>query len=286
MIRSFVFPRVLGRSLDDLQPALELFRALGFAPGNEWHEGGSHGIEMLAPGGGIEFIAAPDAPSVDLMVEVSDADAAWEIAKKLGVGIRKEIGDTPYGARLFEVEVSGLRVGFLTYAKKLGEGRGLEGKLDATGKKFAVVVSRFNSFVTERLLEGALQALRQCGAKSESVTVAHVPGAFEIPSAARQLAETGKYDAIVCIGCLLRGGTLHYEVIANEVTRGIGQSARETGVPHAFGVLTCDTLEQAIDRAGLKAGNKGFEAGLTAVEMACLRDKVVNPTSNMAGGKR
>src|SRR5205823_1153013 len=102
--------------------------------------------------------------------------------------------------------------------------------------------------------------------------VVHVPGAFEIPAAARQLAESTQYSAIVCIGCLLRGDTLHYEVIANEVTRGVGQSAQETGVPHAFGVLTCDTLEQAIDRAGLKAGNKGFEAGLAAVEMASLRD--------------
>src|SRR5271165_4174083 len=283
MIRSVIFPRVLGRSLDDLQPARELFRALGFAPGNEWHEGGSHSIEMLAPGGGIEFIAAPDAPSVDLMVEVSDADAAWEIAMKLGVGIRKEIADTPYGARLFEVEVGGLRIGFLTYAKKPGETRGLEASLNAAGKRFAIVVSRFNSFITERLLDGALQALRQSGAMADDITIVHVPGAFEIPATARQLAETKRYHAIVCIGCVLRGGTLHYEVIANEVTRGVGQSAQETGVPHAFGVLTCDTLEQAIDRAGLKAGNKGFEAGLTAVEMACLHNKVDEHT---AGGKR
>jgi 6,7-dimethyl-8-ribityllumazine synthase len=282
MIRSIIFPRVLGKSLDDLQPALELFRALGFVPGNEWHEGGNHGIEMLAPGGGIEFIAAPDSPSVDAMVEVSDADAAWEIAKKLGVNIRKEIADTPYGARLFEVEVGGLRIGFLTYAKKPSETRGVEASLNAAGKRFAVVISRFNSFITERLLDGALQALRQCGAQPDDVTVVHVPGAFEIPSAARQLAESRRYDAIVCIGCLLRGGTLHYEVIANEVTRGIGQSAQETGVPHAFGVLTCDTLEQAIDRAGLKAGNKGFEAGLTAVEMASLRERVADQS---AGGK-
>ncbi len=299
MVRSIIFPRVLGKSLDDLQPALELFRALGFASGNEWHEGGNHGVEMLAPSGGIEFIAATDAPGVDAMVEVSDADAAYEIVKRLrekshpsksGLGgapalrvnIRKEIADTPYGARLFEVEVSGLRIGFLTYAKKAGETRGLEASLNAAGKRFAVVVSRFNSFITERLLDGALQALRQCGAKPDDITVVHVPGAFEIPSAARQLAETKRYDAIVCIGCLLRGGTLHYEVIANEVTRGVGQSAQETGVPHAFGVLTCDTLEQAIDRAGLKAGNKGFEAGLTAVEMACLRERVAEHTP---GGK-
>ncbi len=305
---------MLGRSLDDLQPALELLRALGFAPGNEWHEGGNHGIEMLAPRGGIEFLAAPDSPSVDAMVEVSDADGAYEIVKKLiptlseptlspkagdedgapnhdkdralnhdkdrapavqssPIRIRREIGDTPYGARLFEVEVGGLRLGFLTYAKK-ADGAGIEGSLDASGKRFALVVSRFNSFITERLLDGALQALRQCGTRSEDLTIVHVPGAYEIPMAARHLAETRKYAAIICLGCLLRGDTLHYEVIANEATRGIGQSAQETGVPHAFGVLTCDTLQQAIDRAGLKAGNKGFEAGLAAVEMASLRQKV------------
>src|ERR1019366_3762218 len=115
-------------------------------------EGGNHGIEMLAPGGGIEFLAAADAPSVDAMVEVSDADGAWQIAKKLGMTVRREIADTPYGARLFEVEVSGLRIGFLTYAKKVGEPRGLEASLNAAGKQFAIVVSRFNSFITERLL--------------------------------------------------------------------------------------------------------------------------------------
>jgi len=313
MIRSIVFPRVLGKSLDDLQPALELFRALGFAPGNEWHEGGNHGIEMLAPSGGIEFIAASFAPSVDAMVEVSDADAAYEIVKRFSptlspeagdkdgapkstlsatsadkcrapdVQITKEIGDTPYGARLFEVEIGGLRIGFLTYAKEPGKSDGLEGSLDARGKKFALVVSRFNSFITERLLDGALHALRQCGASAEDVNIVRVPGAFEIPAAARQLAETGNYNAIVCIGCLLRGDTLHYEVIANEVTRGVGQSAQETGVPHAFGVLTCDTLEQAIDRAGLKAGNKGHEAGLAAVEMASLRAHVAESVTHHEG---
>jgi 6,7-dimethyl-8-ribityllumazine synthase len=293
MIRSIVFPRVLGKSLTDLQPALDLFRALGFAPGNQWHERDGHGLEMLAPSGGIELIAATDLPSVDATVEVSDADAAFAIVKKLaptlppktgdedgapvqksGVKIQREISDTPYGARLFEVEVGGLRIGFLTYAKKPSENRGLEGKLDARGKSFALVISRFNSFITERLLDGALQALRQCGAKPDDITIVHVPGAFEIPSVARQLAESKRHDAIICIGCLLRGDTLHYEVIANEVARGIGQSAQETGVPHALGVLTCDTLQQAIDRAGLKAGNKGFEAGLAAVEMACLREQI------------
>ena len=107
--------------------------------------------------------------------------------------------------------------------------------------------------------------------REKAIQIVRVPGAFEIPSAARTLAETKKYDAIICLGCLLRGDTAHYDVIVNEVTRGIGQSSQETGVPHAFGVLTCDTLEQAIDRAGLKMGNKGFEAALAAVEMASLR---------------
>ena len=298
MIRKITIPRVLGSSLEDLQPALALFRALGAAAGNEWHQGGCHNIEVLAPEGGIEFIAAPDAPGVDAIVEVSDADAAWDVVRKLAPGLQprpagnggapvirivKDIGDTAHGARGFEVEVSGLRIGFVTRARKPGEARGLQAPLNATGKRFAVVVSRFNSFITERLLDGTLQALRQCGATPDNINIVYVPGAFEIPAAARQLAESRRYAAIVCIGCVLRGDTLHYEVIANEVTRGVGQSAQETGVPHAFGVLTCDTLEQAIDRAGLKAGNKGFEAGLTAVEMACLRDKVAEQT---VGGKR
>ncbi len=148
--------------------------------------------------------------------------------------------------------------------------RALEGKLDATGRRFAIVVARFNAFITERLLQSACDGLLRCGARREDIDIARVPGAFEIPSAARTLALTAKYDAIICIGCLLRGDTAHYDVIVNEVTRGIGQSAQETGVPHAFGVLTCENLEQAIDRAGLKMGNKGLEAALAAVEMASL----------------
>jgi len=125
--------------------------------------------------------------------------------------------------------------------------------------------------------------LLRSGAKKKDIALVRVPGAFEIPLAARTLAETGKYDAIICLGCLIRGDTAHYDVIVNEVTRGIGQSAQETGVPHAFGVLTCDTLEQAIDRAGLKMGNKGFEAALAAVEMANLRAGV---RSQVSGGRK
>jgi 6,7-dimethyl-8-ribityllumazine synthase len=150
----------------------------------------------------------------------------------------------------------------------------LEGALNASGNHFAIVVSRFNSFITERLLLSAIDGLLRSGANKKDIELTRVPGAFEIPLAARQLAETKKYDAIICIGCLLRGDTAHYDVIVNEVTRGIGQSAQETGVPHAFGVLTCETLEQAIDRAGLKMGNKGFEAALAAVEMASLKEAI------------
>jgi len=162
----------------------------------------------------------------------------------------------------------------------------LQGKLDASGRRFAIVVSRFNAFITERLLQSACDGLLRTGASKKDIDIARVPGAFEIPAAARALALTRKYDALICIGCLLRGDTAHYDVIVNEVTRGIGQSAQETGVPHAFGVLTCDTLEQAIDRAGLKMGNKGFEAALAAVEMASLKDGIQVPASGVRGGGR
>ena len=155
----------------------------------------------------------------------------------------------------------------------------VEGKLDAAGCRFAIVVARFNAFITERLLQSACDGLLRTGARKKDIGIVRVPGAFEIPSAARTLALTGKYDAIICLGCLLRGGTAHYDVIVNEVTRGIGQSAQNTGVPHAFGVLTCDTLEQAIDRAGLKMGNKGFEAALAAVEMASLKKAISHQPS-------
>ncbi|MGB8784020.1 MAG: 6,7-dimethyl-8-ribityllumazine synthase [Terriglobales bacterium] len=148
-----------------------------------------------------------------------------------------------------------------------------------------MVVSRFNAFITERLFHSAYDGLLRSGAKKKDIALVRVPGAFEIPLAARTLAETKGFDAIVCIGCLLRGDTPHYDVIVNEVTRGIGQSAQETGVPHAFGVLTCENLEQAIDRAGLKMGNKGFEAALAAVEMANLKGAISSQLSAVSKGK-
>jgi len=146
----------------------------------------------------------------------------------------------------------------------------LKGDLSAKGLRLAIVVSRFNSFITERLLSGALDALQRAGADEKKIEVVRVPGSFEIPVAAKQLAQTGRYHALVCLGCILRGDTQHFDFISAEVTRGVQLAAVETGVPMAFGVLTCDTLEQAIDRAGAKSGNKGAEAALTAVEMATL----------------
>jgi 6,7-dimethyl-8-ribityllumazine synthase len=174
-------------------------------------------------------------------------------------------------------------------SEKITEGRirakTLAGKLDATGLRFGIVVSRFNEFITDRLLRSAFDGLLRSGAVEKDIHIVRVPGSFEIPSAARTLAKTGKYDAIICLGCLLRGDTSHYDVIVNEVTRGIGQSAQETGVPHAFGVLTCETLEQAIDRAGLKMGNKGFEAALAAVEMANLKTAISRQPSAVRKSK-
>jgi len=152
--------------------------------------------------------------------------------------------------------------------------KAIEGKINAHGLRFGIVVSRFNQFITERLLTSAIDCLHRSGAKDEDILIVRVPGAFEIPSAARTLGQSGKVDAIITLGCLLRGETSNYEHIAEEVTRGVGQSAQETEVPHTWGVLTCDNLEQAIDRAGLKSGNKGFEAAMSAIEMASLQHQL------------
>ncbi len=146
----------------------------------------------------------------------------------------------------------------------------LEGKLIAKGLKFGIVLSRFNNFISERLLEGALDALRRNGAEEEDLVVVRVPGAFEIPLFAKKLANSGRFDAIICLGCVIRGATPHFAYIATEVTKGIASIALESGVPVSFGVLITDTIEQAIERAGTKIGNKGFDAALSAIEMANL----------------
>jgi 6,7-dimethyl-8-ribityllumazine synthase len=140
--------------------------------------------------------------------------------------------------------------------------------------RVAIVTARWNAVITDRLLQGALDALYRSGAAKPDVEIVRVPGAWEVPSAARTLAETKRFDAIVTLACLIRGETAHYEAIYNEVARGIGQSQQDTGVPHAFGVLTCETLEQALDRAGIKAGNKGFEAAIAAIEMVSIQQKL------------
>ena len=144
------------------------------------------------------------------------------------------------------------------------------GELAGRGLRFGVVVSRFNAFIGDRLLAGALDALKRTGADPAAIEVARVPGSFEIPVTARQMAASGRYDAVICLGCILRGETPHFEYISSEVSRGIAAAALTTGIPIIFGVLTCDTLEQAIHRAGAKSGNKGFETGLAAVETANL----------------
>jgi 6,7-dimethyl-8-ribityllumazine synthase len=156
---------------------------------------------------------------------------------------------------------------------KLQPGK-IDGGLNAAGLRFGIVVSRFNSFITERLLQGAVDALDRSGASGENVDVVHVPGAFELPLVAKKLAATGKHDALIAIGCVLRGETTHYDYVCSETARGLQLAQMDSGVPVMFCVLTCDTLEQAIDRAGLKGGNKGYDAGIGAIEMAQLSRKL------------
>ena len=146
----------------------------------------------------------------------------------------------------------------------------IEGEFGAKGLRIAVVVSRFNSFITERLLGGALDALRRNGAPADAIDVAKVPGSLEIAVVAREMAASGRYDAVICLGAVIRGDTPHFDYVAAESAKGIAAAGRETGVPTIYGVLTCNTLEQAINRAGAKSGNKGFDAAMGAIEMANL----------------
>jgi 6,7-dimethyl-8-ribityllumazine synthase len=144
----------------------------------------------------------------------------------------------------------------------------IEGKLSAEGLKFCIIVGRFNSFITERLLEGAIDCILRHGGSKENIEIVKVPGSFEIPLTAKKLAKSGKYDAIICLGAVIRGSTPHFDYVANEVTKGIAQVSLETEVPISYGILTTDTIEQAVERAGTKMGNKGFDAAMVAIEMA------------------
>ncbi len=261
------------------------FSALGFERGKDWDEEQSRGRAFLAPLGNLEFIDGTLPSNADVFVEVTHLDSVREVTEKWlarnpgEADAQRHItatADTDWKSRLFTIEpVPGVAFSFWEWLDPLqGKPVALEGDLSAEGMRFAIVVARWNAVITDRLLQGALDCLYRSGAKKDDVQVLRVPGAWEIPSAARKVAETGKVDAIVTLGVLLRGETAHYEAIYNEVSRGIGQSQQETGIPHAFGVLTCETLEQALDRAGLKAGNKGFEAASAAIEMVSLHRKV------------
>lgn len=150
----------------------------------------------------------------------------------------------------------------------------VEGQLSAEGLRFAIIVSRFNDFISSRLMEGAMDALRRHGATEEQVFLVKVPGAFEIPFVAKKLAKSGSYDAVICLGAVIRGATPHFDYVAAEVSKGIANVALESNVPVTFGVLTTDNLEQAIERAGSKSGNKGYEASMAAIEMVNLLKKL------------
>jgi 6,7-dimethyl-8-ribityllumazine synthase len=271
VIRSF-HRLLLPASDEDFRSLEEFFSALGFAPGETWSGRRSKGQKFEAFESGVELAMGQDMPAAELVVEVDNADIVAEAARAHSFTFVSEIADCDWGARLFVLQVpAGFgKLAVFSYNENWRQ-PAKEAQLDSTGMKFAVVVSRFNAFITERLLAGATDALRRTGALAADIEIVRVPGAFEIPTAAKMLAETGKYNALVAIGCVIRGDTAHYDVIVNEVTRGIGEVALATGVPVAFGVLTCDTLEQAIDRAGLKMGNKGFEAALAALELAALK---------------
>jgi 6,7-dimethyl-8-ribityllumazine synthase len=274
----------LAKSSEDFTALVKLLESLGLRKGPVGENDLSRSATFLPTQLRFNLIYRKKPwDDVDLSLMVTDPDTVFEVLKRQGLEILEDgSGSEPFhAARYFIVRLPG-GTRLMILGERVDDNvldyehmASFEGDLRATGKQFAIVVSRFNSFITERLLVGAIDGLVRCGAKRfEAYPITRVPGAFEIPLAARKLAETKKYDAIICLGCLLRGDTAHYDVIVNEVTRGIGQSAQETGVPHAFGVLTCENLEQAIDRAGLKMGNKGFEAALAAVEMASLREAI------------
>jgi len=162
----------------------------------------------------------------------------------------------------------------------------IRGELNPAGLRFGIVVSQFNSFITDRLLAGALDALESAGTTQKQIEVVRVPGSFEIPIAAKKLAASDRFDSIICVGCVLRGETSHYDVVVSETARGIQLAQLDSGVPMILCVLTCDTLEQAINRAGLKSGNKGYESGLAAIEMAHLSRKLAKNSTRAAARRR
>ena len=292
MIKGISFLRPAG-SAAVYDRLTSFFSALGFESGKGWKEENRGGAEFLAPLGNLEIVFGQFSYPSDVLIEVTALDAAHQAAQNW---LRAEAGDaavarlsaisqTHWKSSIFTVEPEpGFAFSFWAWTDPLkGRPVAVEGDLSAAGMKFAIVVARWNAVITERLLEGALDALLRSGAARAAIEVIRVPGAWEIPAAAHTVAQLGNVDAIVTRGCLLRGETAHYEAIYNEVARGIGQSQQETGIPHSFGVLTCETLEQALNRAGIKAGNKGFEAGVAAIEMVSLRRKIQNSGAEQGG---
>lgn len=293
MIKGISFLRPTG-SAAVFDRLASFFTALGFASGTGWKGGGGRGSAFLAPLGNLEIVDGEFPSTADVLVEVTALDAVHQAAlnwlRDQGgdeAGARlSPITETHWKSRIFTVEPEpDFKMSFWAWSDPLkGKPLAVEGDLSAEGMKFAIVVARWNAVITERLLDGALDALLRSGAKRAEIQVIRVPGAWEIVATARTVANLsleggGEVDAIVTLGCLLRGETAHYEAIYNEVARGIGQSQQETGIPHSFGVLTCETLEQALNRAGIKAGNKGFEAAVAAIEMASLRRKLLQSNS-------
>jgi len=275
---------------------VSFFSVLGFEDGKSWDDEASRGRPFLAPLGNLEFVDGMVRGEADTFIEVTQLDVVRDVverwlAKHLSAAEApnrlSETTETHWKSRVFTAEpVPGVKFAFWEWMDPLkGKPVALTGDLSAEGMKFAIVVARWNAVITDRLLEGALDCLYRSGARKDEVHIIRVPGAWEIPSAARKIAETKLVDGIITLGLLLRGETAHYEAIYNEVSRGIGQSQQETGIPHAFGVLTCETLEQALDRAGLKAGNKGFEAASAAIEMVSLHRKVALQASEKAEAK-
>jgi 6,7-dimethyl-8-ribityllumazine synthase len=273
-----------------------LLLSLGFEAGKGWQDATGKGEAFLAPVGNLELVTGRPPAVPPLLIETTELDhiyAAvhqWLLTSHRSEEIAQLLSPaepTHWNSRLFTVKFDeSLTVGFWQSENPLhNRPAAIEGDLSATGMSFAIVTTRWNTVITDRLLQGALDALHRSGAAKADVEIVRVPGAWEIPNAARTLAESKRFNAIITLGCLLRGETAHYEAIYNEVARGIGQSQQETGIPHAFGVLTCETLEQALDRAGLKAGNKGFEAAIAAIEMVSIQRKLNEPSQKKDGNK-
>jgi len=292
MIKGITLTRRISEK-EEFERLSSFFEMLGLESAKFRNDSSESGRRFVATLGGIELVQAASGDEnraycaaqlcEGINIVVTSLDVIRQAAEawlKSNPGISptdlSETVETDWGARLFStLPVSDDVITLWEWISPL-EGRPLavEGDLSAEGMRFAIVVARWNAVITDRLLQGALDALFRRGANRADVEILRVPGAWEIPSAARKLAEGGRFDAIVTLGLLLRGETAHYEAIYTEVSRGIGQSQQETGIPHSFGVLTCETLEQAFDRAGLKGGNKGFEAASVAIEMVSLHRKL------------